>query len=64
MANHARSSAYMLSRYIELENVNVTIFFVSSPEIVIQLNKWVYVLLPMQGICGTKIYFSDFNILL
>lgn len=40
MANHARSLAYMLSRYIELENVNVTIFFVSSPEIVIQLNKW------------------------
>ena len=40
MANHARSLAYMLSRYIELENVNVTIFFVSSPKIVIQLNKW------------------------
>lgn len=40
MANHVRSFAYMLSRYIELENVNVTIFFVSSPEIVIQLNKW------------------------
>ena len=29
-----------VSRYIELENVNVTIFFLSSPEIVIQLNKW------------------------
>ena len=28
-----------VSRYIELENVNVTIFFLSSPEIVIQLNN-------------------------
>ena len=30
----------------------------------VSLNLKVYVLLPMQGICGTKIYFRDFNILL